>query len=342
MNFADFHFAEPGWLWLAVLAPVLLLFLQLRAAKARREQLARMASPQFVAELTASHSPVRRNLKNALLLLTLVLAGLALARPQWGDVTMKKAWLGEDLVFVLDCSESMMATDVLPNRLERAKYSILNFVQRQSHGRVGLVAFAGSAFIQCPLTLDMGAFEETLMAVDTKTIPIPGTDIGRALREANHAMEKGSRHKLVVLVTDGEDLEKDGVKVAKQLATNGVVVFTIGVGTPAGKEIRMVNAAGKPELVRNAKGQIVHSRLDEKTLREIAEATGGSYFPLGTVGEGLNRIRPAIHRLELASARQQMRKSGVDRYQWFIAAMLGLLVAESLIGTRRKDKTDIT
>ncbi|HZI33958.1 MAG TPA: VWA domain-containing protein [Candidatus Binatia bacterium] len=337
MNFADFHFAEPGWLWLAVIAPLLLLWLQWRAAKARRRQLARMASPQFVTELTASHSPGRRQFKNSLLVAALVFGGLALARPQWGSIEMNKAWLGEDLVFVLDCSKSMQATDVLPNRLERAKYSILDFVQRQSHGRVGLVAFAGSAFIQCPLTLDTSAFEETLMAVDDGTIPIPGTDIGRALREANHAMEKGSRHKLVVLVTDGEDLEKDGVTAAKQLATNGVVVFTIGVGTPAGKEIRTVNAAGQPELVRDAKGDVVRSRLDETTLREIAEATGGSYFPLGTIGEGLNRIRPAIHRLELASARQQERKSGVDRYHWFIAAMLALLVAESLVGTRRKN-----
>jgi Ca-activated chloride channel family protein len=172
--------------------------------------------------------------------------------------------------------------------------------------------------------------------VDDKTIPIPGTDIGRALREASHAMEKGSRHKLIVLVTDGEDLEKDGVKEAKELATNGVVVFTIGVGTPAGKEIRTVNAAGNPELVRDAQGGIVRSRLDETTLREIAEATGGSYFPMGTIGEGLSRIRPAIHRLELAGARQKARKNGVDRYHWFIAAMLGLLVAESLVGTRRK------
>lgn len=336
MNFADFHFAEPGWLWLALLGPALLWLLQLSAARARREQLARLASPQFVKELTRSHSPGRRRFKNGLLLLAVFFSGLALARPQWGSGEMSKAWLGEDLVFVLDCSESMLATDVLPNRLERAKYAILDFVQRQSHGRVGLVAFAGSAFIQCPLTLDTGAFQETLMAVDDKTIPIPGTDIGRALREASHAMEKGSRHKLIVLVTDGEDLEKDGVKEAKELATNGVVVFTIGVGTPAGKEIRTVNAAGNPELVRDAQGGIVRSRLDETTLREIAEATGGSYFPLGTIGEGLSRIRPAIHRLELAGARQKARKNGVDRYHWFIAAMLGLLVAESLMGTRRK------
>jgi Ca-activated chloride channel homolog len=117
MNFADFHFAEPRWLWLALIAPVLLAWLQLHAAKKRREQLAKMASPQFVEQLTTSHSPVRRRVKEGLLLLSLVLAALALARPQWGSLESGNAFLGEDVVFVLDCSQSMTATDVAPNRL---------------------------------------------------------------------------------------------------------------------------------------------------------------------------------------------------------------------------------
>ena len=335
--FSDFHFAEPRWLWLAAVAPVLLALLHRHAVFARREQLARMASPHFVQELTVSHSPARRHFKNFLLLAAWALAGLALARPQWGSVEAGNAWLGEDVVFVLDCSQSMTATDVAPSRMQRAKFAMLDFVRKQSHGRVGLVAFAGSAFIQCPLTFDADAFEETLLSVDEKTIPIPGTDIGRALNEANHAMEKGSRRKMVVLVTDGEDLEKSGIATAKRLATNGVVVFTIGVGTPAGKEIQTVNAAGQPELVRDAKGEIVRSQLDETTLREIAQATGGSYYLLGALGDGLTQVRSAIHALDSASGLRQSVKNGVDRFHWFVAAMLALLVAESLIGTRRKN-----
>jgi|SRR5665213_19003 len=335
--FSDFHFAEPRWLWLAAVAPVLLALLHRHAANARREQLARMASPHFVRELTASHSPARRSFKNLLLLAAFAFAGLALARPQWGSVETSKAWVGEDVVFVLDCSRSMLATDVSPGRLERAKFSVLDFVRRQRHGRVGLVAFAGSAFIQCPLTFDYDAFEETLLAMDENTIPIPGTDIGRALDEAYHAMDKGSRRKLVVLVTDGEDLEKSGVAAAKNLATNGVVVFTIGVGTPAGKDIQYRNPAGQMELVRDANGQIVQSRLDEQTLREIAQATGGSYYPLGALGEGLTKVRSAIHTLDSAGGSHPSAKNGVDRFHWFIAALLALLVAESLTGTRRKN-----
>ena len=334
--FSDFHFAEPRWLWLAASAPVLLAWLQWHAATARRAQLAQMASPHFVEQLTGSHSPARRRFKELILLLALAFAGLALARPHWGNTENRNAFVGEDVVFVLDCSLSMTTSDVLPSRIQRAKFAMLDFVQKQSHGRVGLVAFAGSAFIQCPLTFDTGAFEETLMGVDEKTIPIPGTDIGRALNEANHAMDKNAKRKMVVLVTDGEDLEKSGVTIAKKLATNGVVVFTVGVGTPSGKEIQTVNAAGQPEWLRDAKGEIVRSQLDENTLREIAEATGGNYFPLGKLGDGLMQVRSAMHTLDLASSPQAANRRGVDRFYVPLAVFLFLVTLEPLIGTRRK------
>ncbi len=336
MNFADFHFAEPRWLWLAAVAPVMLAWLHGRAAQKRREQLAQMASPQFVGQLTASHSPARRRGKEMLLLLGLIFAGLALARPQWGSVENGNAFVGEDIVFVLDCSLSMTTSDVLPNRMQRAKFALLDFVKRESHGRVGLVAFAGSAFLQCPLTFDAGAFEETLMSLDEKAIPIPGTDIGRALNEANRAMDKNARRKMVVLVTDGEDLEKSGIVAAKRLATNGVVVFTIGVGTPAGKEIQTLNAAGQMELLHDAKGELVRSQLDEKTLQEIAQATGGSYFPLGRLGDGLLQVKSAMHALDAASSARQSAKRGMDRFYVPLAVFVLLLAAEPLIGTRKR------
>src|SRR5437867_2917811 len=154
MNFANPHFEDPHWLWLAVLGPVALAALHRYAAAARRRQLARVASPHVLAELTGSHSPARRSVKNVLLLLVVALFGVALARPQWGQLETRDQWLGEDVVFVLDCSRSMLATDVAPNRLQRAKFSILDFVRRRGTGRVGLVAFAGNAFLQCPLTFD--------------------------------------------------------------------------------------------------------------------------------------------------------------------------------------------
>jgi Ca-activated chloride channel family protein len=337
MNFARPHFEEPQWLLLAVIGPLLMVFLFRYAAVKRKQQLTQIASPRFVEELTSSHSSIRRGFKNIFLMFAMAFIGIALARPQWGELQATGRFLGEDVVFALDCSASMLAADVQPSRLQRSKLAILNFVRTQGRGRVGLVAFAGSAFLQCPLTLDYDAFSDTLEAVDDKTIPLPGTDIGRALKEANHAMEKGSRRKLVVLLTDGEDLERGGVKTAQTLATNGVVVFTIGVGSPAGTEIRVVNATGQSELLRDNNGEVVRSRLDEETLRGIAQATGGNYYPLGAAGEGLAKVRAAVEILSGSDDRSQTRSRGVDRFHLAIAAALGLMVVESLVGTRKSD-----
>jgi Ca-activated chloride channel family protein len=243
---------------------------------------------------------------------------------------------GQDILFILDCSRSMLASDVAPNRLQRARLAILDYVQRQGHGRVGLVAFAGQAFLQCPLTFDYGAFQDSLMAIDDKTIPVPGTDVGRALDEAVRAMDKAQRPKVLVLLTDGEDLEKGGVRTAEALAKQDVVVFTVGVGTPAGAEIHMMNEQGKPELVRDSRGEVVRSRLDEPTLRGIAQATHGAYYPLGPLGEGLAKVRLALDNLNTGSGATPMRKLGVDRFHWPVAGVLVLLVVESLIGTRRR------
>jgi Ca-activated chloride channel family protein len=171
--------------------------------------------------------------------------------------------------------------------------------------------------------------------VDEKTIPVPGTDVGRALDEAFQAMDKGDRQKLMVLLTDGEDLENGGVKAAEVLAKKGVVIFTLGVGTPAGSEIQMMTEQGKIVVVRDNKGEVVHSRLDEPTLRQIAEVTHGAYYRLGPVGEGLARVRLALENLKGDSAASPNRKLGVDRFHLPVALALGLLALESLIGTRR-------
>ncbi len=336
------HFAEPGWLWLAVLAPLGVLVLHAFAAWARRRQLARFAAPEIVAELTRSHSPGRRRFKNFLLVLAVAGIGLALARPQWGETTEISRALGEDTLFILDCSRSMLAADVSPNRLTRAQYAILDFVQRHGRGRVGLVAFAGQAFLQCPLTFDYDAFREALLAVDARSMPVPGTDIGRALDEGYRAMEKNDRRKILVLLTDGEDLEQSGITTAQALAAKGVTVFTVGVGTAAGSPIRIMNDLGVPELLRDAAGNVVQSRLDETTLSAIAQATHGRYQPLGTLGEGLESVRRAVEGAPNSAANlSKMRKLGVDRFHFPVAAVLLLLVVESLVGTRRKLRQNV-
>jgi Ca-activated chloride channel homolog len=335
VSFTNPHFAEPRWLWLALLGPVLLLALQRYSAWARHRQLAQVAAPELLAELTRSHSPLRRAIKNGLLVLAVAGVGLALARPQWGEQSQLTHLLGRDTVFLLDCSRSMLATDVNPSRLQRSKLAILDYVLRHGRGRVGLVAFAGQAFLQCPLTFDYNAFQDALMAVDDKAIPVLGTDIGRALDEGFRAMDKNDHQKVLVLLTDGEDLEKGSLRTAEALAKKGVVVFAVGVGTPAGSEIQFLNEQGKPELVRDSKGEVVRSRLDEATLRSIAQSTKGAFYPLGPVGEGLAKVRLAVDQMDASSGSAPARKLGVDRFQFPLALLLVLLIAESLIGTRR-------
>ncbi len=336
MNLANPHFAEPQWLWLAVLGPVAAWLLFRYAARKRQQQLAAFAAPDLLPGLLQSHSPRRRALKHALLAASVALMALALARPQWGQTSESGRSLGEDIVFILDASKSMLAPDVQPNRLLRAKYAILDFVDRHGRGRVGLVAFSGQAFLQCPLTSDYDAFRDALMAVDERSIPVGGTDIGRAIEEAAKAMETNTRRKVMVLITDGEDLEAGGVAKAKALAEQGVVVFTLGVGTPSGATIQYVDERGALTVVRDSKGEPVRSRLDEKTLREIATATHGAYEPLGSLGEGMVRVRQAVESSASLTNLVPARKLGVDRFPWFLGPALALLVAESLLGTRRK------
>ncbi len=335
MNFAHPHFAEPQWLWLAGLAPLFVIVLHRYAAWGRKKQLGLFAAPELLLDLMRSHSPIRRALKNLFLVVAIAGTGLALARPQWGETAEISRALGEDILFMLDCSRSMLAADVRPNRLGRAKYAILDFVQRHGRGRVGLVAFSGQAFLQCPLTFDYDAFREALLAVDEKTIPVPGTDIGRALDEGYRAMEKNDRRKVMVLLTDGEDLEKTGVRTAQQLAEKHIVVFAVGVGTPAGSAIQVANEQGVTEMIRDTDGSVVQSRLDEATLSAIAQATHGSYQPLGPLGEGLSRVRRAVETSTAFSDSSKLRKMGVDRFQVPVALVCVLIILESLIGTRR-------
>lgn len=339
MDFSNPHFAEPRWLWLAVLGPLLLLGLQWYAARARVRQMRQLASPQFLDTLLRSVSPLRRRSKHLLLLIAVAGMGLTMARPQWGRLPTTVQTASEDILFLLDCSRSMLANDARPNRLERAKLAILDFLQNHPGGRVGLVVFAGQAFLQCPLTFDHQAFRESLLAADSGTIPVHGTDLGRALSEALHAVENPEDRQVMMLFSDGEDLQETGAEIAKTLSDKGILVYTVGVGSTQGSEIHVLNAQGQPDLVRDESGRAVRTRLNEETLRNIATATDGAYQPLGSLGEGLTKIQ-----LQMETTRKQNTQpdatAGVDRFHFPLTAVTLLLVAESLIGTRRSKRAN--
>lgn len=334
MDIANPHFAEPAWLWLAVGGPLLLLALQRYAAVQRHKQLASLASPRFIAHLVRSLSPARRRFKNVLLLVAVGTMGLALARPQWGETAMTSQAAAEDVLVLLDCSRSMLATDVRPNRLERAKLAILDFLKGHANSRIGLIVFAGQAFLQCPLTFDHAAFRETLATVDEKSIPVSGTDLGRALDEAFLASENPRGRQLMLMFTDGEDLQDTGIQMAERLAENKVMVMAVGVGTPTGSEIPIVTEKGLPDVVRDDLGRPVRTRLQEETLIKIAQATHGSYRPLGPLGEGLGAIKTDLETRRVEEA-GRAKTQGVDRFHLPLALATILLVTESVVGTRR-------
>ena len=333
MDAADFHFEQPWLLAVAILGG-LATFAALRWTERRRRLgLAAFAASRLLSQLTAGYSAARRTTKDLALAAAMILLVAAFAGPRWGVEVSQQRGAAEDLVFALDVSKSMLVADMSPTRLARAKAAIANFVKRKGTGNVGLVAFAGQAFLQCPLTRDYDAFFRTLEETDTTSIQVPGTDIGRALEEAELAFYSNRNRKLVIILTDGEDLEAGGIESAKKLKRRGLVVHAVGVGTPAGGPIRTLNAMGALDTLKDASGEEVRSRLDEKTLGEVASSTGGRFIRLGQAGEGMEALRLAI---QAGTDERAAGRRGIPREEWFIGAALFLLVLESLISTRRK------
>jgi Ca-activated chloride channel family protein len=332
------NFAQPYWL-LAGLAACLFLLWRYRAFnRQQRAALARFVSPRLFAKLTATVSVRRRRWKQGLFIAGVACLSVALARPQigfrWQEVHRK----GIEVLVAVDTSKSMLTQDVKPDRLNRAKLAINDLVSNLNGDGVGLLAFAGDAFLQCPITLDYDAFHESLDSLDTSTIPRGGTDIGGAIREAQAVLDaRPGREKILMLITDGEDLGGDAVAAAQAAAKDGIKIFTVGVGTAAGELIPVPGPNGGMDFVKDADGQIVKSRLDETTLKQIASVTGGMYEPLGQQGQGLTAIYDQglapFTRHDLAS---RQTKVYLERFQWPLFAGLLCFVSELLIGTRKR------
>ena len=333
-------FAQPLWLLAGLIACAGLAWRYRRFDARQRRELAKFASASLITQLTASVSPTRRQLKRVLVIAGVALVAIALARPLLGFHWVEAKRKGLDVMIAVDTSKSMLAQDVKPDRLTRAKMAVEDLLAKLDGDRVGLVAFAGSSFLQCPLTLDYDAFRQSLDALDTTIIPRGGTDIASAIHETEAALEgDGNNERILVLLTDGEDLEGSALEAARAAAKNGLKIFTVGVGSASGELIPLANANGGTEFLKDASGQFVKSHLDATMLKEIAEATGAMYQPLGQQGNGLDTIYTQglakYTRHEVAS---RMQKVYNDRFQWPLALGLFCLVIEPLIGIRRNKR----
>ena len=318
------------YLGLGLLLTLVLLYRWSQGVKIRR--IKQLTSLELLPKLIPRWSTRQQFIKFSLILLAALFLFLGFARPQWGLKMRKSQPTGIDILIALDVSKSMLARDVKPNRLERVKLSISNLLDRVSGDRLGLIAFSGSAFLQCPLTLDHQAFIKTLSDLNVGIIKKLGTDLARPIEEAVQSFSKDDADRFLILLSDGEDLEGKGLKQAKEAAKKGVKIYTIGIGAKEGVRIPMDPIGQAPKnFLRDPQGNTVISRMDEDSLRDIAEATNGKYFSLGPTGEGLAKVLGLLQSIGQQKKREQLSSElPIDRFQLFIIFGFIVLCLEML------------
>jgi Ca-activated chloride channel family protein len=334
----DVRFGAAEYLWGLWLVPVLLAF-YIYVFRTKRRLVSQFVSPEMLGKLTAGVSRQRQVLKAALVLAGFGLGVFSLAQLKYGFTWEQVRRQGVDIVVALDVSDSMLVEDAESggklSRLERAKREITDLLKLMDGDRIALVAFAGTAFVECPLTLDYGAAAVFLDDIDTQLIPVPGTAIDEALHTAVRVLDGSPRNsQAIILITDGEDHSGKALAAAEEAKSRGIRVFTIGIGRDEGAPIPAPGGGFR----RDARGELVLSRLDETTLQKIALDTGGRYVRSVTGDVDLesiykNGIKATLESQELGSKRRQRWE---ERFQWVLAASALLLALEALVPERAR------
>ena len=330
--FTSHYFLLAGSVTIALL---LIVFFWSESHKERR--IFKLTSAKLFSRLSPLYSKKRNFLKLGIFLVGLGFITLALARPQWGSKNRTSKPSGIDLIIALDVSKSMLARDVRPNRLERVKLSISNLIGNLRGDRVGLITFAGNAFLQCPLTLDHQAFLNTLSNVEVGSIKSPGTNLAMPIDEAARSFSHDDRDKLLILISDGEDLEGGGLKRAKEAEKEGIKIFTIGIGSPEGTRIP-TDPVDKParNFLLDPSGQTIISQMDEKSLEAISQESNGKYYPLGSTGQGLANVFKTLKTIGEQKTREQFSsKIPIERFQPFALIAVLILLFEKLTPAAR-------
>lgn len=330
-----FHYPHVLWL-LALVVPLLTVFL-IWAWMVKRRLVLQFVRSRLLAHLTVGVSEKRQKFRMALLVAATACVLLALARPQWGFDYEEIRQKGLDIVLAIDTSRSMLAEDVPPNRLTRAKLAAMDINKLAATDRLGLVAFAGSAFLQCPLSFDSSAFQQSVQTLDTAIIPQGGTALSEAIVVAQTAFkEKNDNHKVLILLTDGEDHDGEALEAARKAAQNGMRIFTVGLGTRNGELLRINDGQGRTEYLKDEQGQVVKSRLNEKLLQDIAQATQGFYMHLSgpnTMEVLYERGLAPLPKSNLASKRM---KRFHERFQWLLGLAILILAVEFVLPEQRR------
>ena len=329
-------FAYGHILWLLLVIPPLMLVFFWWAGRERQRLMTQFIQARLLPSLISGVSPTRLKVRFALLIASVTLLLIALARPQWGFTWEESKQKGLDIVVAIDTSKSMLAEDIAPNRLARAKLAALDLMQQAKSDRLGLVAFAGGAFLQCPLTIDDNAFRQSVESLDVNIIPQGGTAVAEAITTALTAFKEGDNFKVLVLFTDGEDNDENAVSAAQAAAKEGMKIFTIGIGTAEGELLRVKDAKGRTDYIRDAEGNVVKSRLNEGLLQQIAGATeGGFYLPLRGAKTIDTLYEKGLAPLPKSEGQEKLIKRFHERYHWPLAAAILLLLVEILLPERR-------
>jgi Ca-activated chloride channel family protein len=328
-------FANPHYLWLLLALPPALILFFWWSWRQRQDLMTQFIHARLLPALIAGVSPARQKLRAACLVLAVVALILALAQPQWGYDLEEVRQRGLDIIVAVDTSKSMLAEDIAPNRLERAKLAALDLMQQAKSDRLGLVAFAGTAFLQCPLTFDDDAFRQSLQALDVNTIPEGGTALAAAITEAQKTLKEGDNYRVLVLFTDGEDHDSGALEAAKSAAAASLRIFTIGIGTAEGDLLRVKGADGQSDYIRDKNGNVVKSRLDESLLQQIAGAAGGFYLPLRGARTIDTLYQKGLAPLPKSEAKERWVRHPHERYHWPLALGITLLIIEILLPERK-------
>ncbi|HVM47501.1 MAG TPA: VWA domain-containing protein [Candidatus Acidoferrum sp.] len=332
-------FANLAMLWLLLVIPPALVAFFWWSARVRQRLLTQFIQARLLPSLTIGISPTRQKIRLGCLVMAVICLILALARPQWGFDWEEVRQRGLDIVVAIDTSKSMLAQDIAPNRLARAKLAALDLMQRARADRLGLVAFAGEAFLECPLTIDDSAFRQSVEALDVNTIPQGGTAIAEAIQTALGAYKEGDNYKVLVLLTDGEDHDSGAVEAAEKAAKEGLRIFTIGIGTAEGELLRYTDPQGKTDYVRDEQGNVVKSHLNERMLQQIASATeGGFYLPLRGAKAIDTLYDEGLAKLPKSQHQEKLVRRYHERYQWPLAAAIVLLLIEMLYPERKRER----
>src|SRR6266566_7315087 len=329
-------FANPIILWLLLVIPPGMFAFFWWSWRKRKQLVTQFIQARLLPALTVGISNKRQKFRLGSLLLAVVCLILALARPQWGfDLEVAKL-RGLDIVVAIDTSKSMLAEDVQPNRLARAKFAALDLMKEAKNDRLALIPFAGAAFLQCPLTLDEQAFRQSVEALEVGIIPVGGTALTEAIETALTAFKEGDNIKILVLFTDGEDHDSGALASAEKATRAGLKVFTIGLGTANGELLRATDEKGGASYIKDEQGNVVKSRLNESLLQQIATVAGGFYLPLrgaNTVGTLYDKGLAPLPKSEIS---ERLIRRYHERYQWPLALALAALLAEMLLPERKR------